>query len=191
MPQTSLNVAQGDTVRYTDHNTCVADIADLYAKLAAIAGVPTGTVEALAYSGSLPAGFLACNGAAVSRTTYAALFAVLGTTYGAGDGSTTFNLPDLRGYFLRGWDNGRGIDTGRAIGTTQADTTGSHTHTYSGTTGAENNPPFSTGGTGSTTFQTSGWSHTHSYSGTTAANGAISSGETRPKNIAVNYVIKY
>jgi hypothetical protein len=49
-----------------------------------------------------PPGFLACNGAAVSRTTYAALFAVIGTTYGAGDGSTTFNLPDCRGLVFVG-----------------------------------------------------------------------------------------
>ena len=55
-----------------------------------------------------PAGWLECNGSAVSRTTYAALFAAIGTEYGVGDGTTTFNLPDLRGEFMRGWDNGRG-----------------------------------------------------------------------------------
>ena len=66
-----------------------------------------------------PAGFLKANGAAVSRTTYAALFTAIGTTYGVGDGSTTFNLPDLRGEFMRGWDDGRGVDSGRAIGSAQ------------------------------------------------------------------------
>lgn len=59
------------------------------------------------------------SGAAVSRTTYAALFAAIGTTFGAGNGSTTFNLPDLRGEFLRGWDDGRGADTGRVFGSSQ------------------------------------------------------------------------
>ena len=59
-----------------------------------------------------PSGFLKCNGQLVSRTTYASLFAVIGTTYGAGDGSTTFKLPDCRGEFLRGLDDGRGVDTG-------------------------------------------------------------------------------
>jgi microcystin-dependent protein len=68
-----------------------------------------------------PTGFLKANGAAVSRTTYAALFTAIGTTYGAGDGSTTFNLPDLRGEFPRGLDDGRGVDSGRAIGTAQGD----------------------------------------------------------------------
>jgi len=78
-----------------------------------------------------PAGFLKANGAAVSRTTYARLFARIGTTFGAGDGSTTFNLPDLRGMFVRGLDEGRGIDAqgGRALGSVQAHTLASHNHT--------------------------------------------------------------
>lgn len=82
--------------------------------------VPSGAV--LYFAGqSAPAGWLKANGAAVSRTAYAALFAAIGTTYGAGDGSTTFNLPDLRGEFVRGWDDGRGIDHGRAFGSAQGD----------------------------------------------------------------------
>ncbi|WP_231679148.1 phage tail protein, partial [Ralstonia pseudosolanacearum] len=52
--------------------------------------------------------------------TYAALYAEIGTTFGAGDGAATFNLPDLRGEFLRGWDDGRGVDSGRGIGTWQS-----------------------------------------------------------------------
>lgn len=78
---------------------------------------------AVAYFGgqNAPAGWLKANGAAVSRTTYAALFAAIGTTYGAGDGRTTFNLPDLRGEFVRGWDDGRNIDRGRALGSRQDD----------------------------------------------------------------------
>lgn len=82
--------------------------------------VPSGAV--LYFAGqTAPAGWLKANGAAVSRTAYAALFAAIGTTYGAGDGSTTFNLPDLRGEFMRGWDDGRGIDHGRAFGSAQGD----------------------------------------------------------------------
>lgn len=67
-----------------------------------------------------PTGFLKCNGAAVSRTTYADLFAAIGTLYGPGNGTTTFNLPDARGEFLRCWDDGRGVDAGRGFGTAQA-----------------------------------------------------------------------
>ena len=59
---------------------------------------------------SPPTGWLECDGSAVSRTTYADLFGAIGTTYGVGDGSTTFTLPDLRGEFLRGWDHDRGVD---------------------------------------------------------------------------------
>lgn len=82
--------------------------------------VPSGAV--LYFAGqTAPAGWLKANGAAVSRTAYAALFAAIGTTYGAGDGSTTFNLPDLRGEFMRGWDDGRGIDSGRVLGSAQGD----------------------------------------------------------------------
>ncbi len=75
-----------------------------------------------------PTGWLKRNGAAISRTTYSALFAVIGTTYGVGDGSTTFNLPDDRSNFERGWDDGRGIDTGRVFGSEQLDELESHTH---------------------------------------------------------------
>lgn len=68
-----------------------------------------------------PSGWLKANGAAVSRTTYAALFAAIGTTFGTGDGSTTFNLPDLRGEFIRGVDDGRNVDIGRGLGSSQGD----------------------------------------------------------------------
>lgn len=71
--------------------------------------LPTGTVT-MRFDTTIPSGFLVLNGQAVSRTTYAALFAIYGTSFGAGDGSTTFNLPDTRGLFLRGRDEGRGID---------------------------------------------------------------------------------
>lgn len=75
-----------------------------------------------------PDGWLKRNGAAVSRTTYAALFARIGTLWGAGDGSTTFNLPDARGYFDRAWDDARGIDPSRAFATNQATQNQSHGH---------------------------------------------------------------
>lgn len=82
---------------------------------------PTGAVFHFA-ANAAPIGFLKCNGALISRTTYSRLFSVIGTTWGTGDGSTTFALPDLRGEFLRGWDDGRGIDTGRTFGSWQDST---------------------------------------------------------------------
>jgi len=63
--------------------------------LTGIEGIPTATIVPWSDS-AVPTGFLECNGAAVSRSTYATLFGIIGTTYGSGDGSTTFNVPDLQ-----------------------------------------------------------------------------------------------
>lgn len=110
-------------------------------------GVPPATL--IHFAGpNIPPGYLRANGAAVSRTTYAALFAALGTYYGGGDGSTTFNLPDARAMFLRGLDEGRGVDPGRFLGTIQGSQNLWHQH--SGATDA------------------AGW---HAHSGTTNWDG--------------------
>ncbi|EGO4532830.1 tail fiber protein [Escherichia coli] len=79
-----------------------------------------GMVAAFAMN-SAPEGWLIANGSAVSRITYARLFSRVGTLYGAGDGSTTFNLPDARGVVLRGADLGSGRDSGRVFGSYQPD----------------------------------------------------------------------
>jgi microcystin-dependent protein len=120
---------------------------------------------------SAPSGFLKANGAAISRTTYANLFAAIGTTFGVGDGSTTFNVPDLRGEFIRGWDDGRGVDTSRTFGSAQADDLKSHTHTYI----ASYSDNTDKGGGG-------GRANTGTYTGNTGATGGT---ETRPRNIAI------
>lgn len=86
-----------------------------------------GQVIHIAGSGA-PSGFIKCNGAAISRATYSALFAICGTTFGTGDGSTTFNVPDLRGEFIRGLDDGRAIDTGRTLGSAQSGQNLAHNH---------------------------------------------------------------
>ena len=88
------------------------------ANLTGVVSIPTGMIAPFAMS-SPPTGWLECNGATISRSTYATLFAAIGTTYGAGDGSSTFVLPDLRATFIRGFDNSRGIDTGRTFGSFQ------------------------------------------------------------------------
>lgn len=135
---------------------------------------PVGAVLAFAMS-TPPEGWLEADGSAVSRTTYADLFAAIGTSYGIGDGSTTFNLPDLRGEFVRGWDNGRGVDSGRAIASTQTDELKSHSHLFnygsSGSVQAASNYTNSVAGT----------------AGTYSAGGA----ETRPRNVAMMYCVKY
>lgn len=141
-------------------------------------GVPTGAVVFLSYN-SVPTGFLKANGAAVSRTTYSALFAAIGTIYGSGDGSSTFNLPDIRGEFVRGWDDGRGVDAGRAIGTAQADDFEAHTHGV-----AEG---IVSGGSGST--YTSGDDLTNSVAGYSTSQ-STGGAETRPRNISLLALIK-
>jgi microcystin-dependent protein len=93
-------------------------------------GVPVGAVFAFP-AATVPANYLECNGDAISRTTYADLFALIGTTYGTGDGSTTFNIPDYRGVFLRGNDNSKGYDEGRTLGSFQDQDIQAHNHEFS------------------------------------------------------------
>ncbi len=118
---------------------------------AARLSVPLGTVMHVAHSdpAKLEGEWLPAHGQAIDRTTYADLFDLIGETYGNGNGTTTFNLPDLRGEFVRGWDSGKGTDTGRAIGSAQSDQMEQHGHSFSDTA------------------TTSSDSHNHTFSGTT------------------------
>lgn len=96
--------------------------------LISAAAVPSG-IMAFHGANSAPAGWLKCNGAAVSRSTYASLYAAIGTTWGNGNGSTTFNLPDFRGLFPRAWaDDGGTYDVGRAFASIQSHQLLSHNH---------------------------------------------------------------
>jgi microcystin-dependent protein len=154
---------------------------------AVASAMPAGAVQAFAMS-TPPTGWLKANGQLVSRTTYAALFAAIGTTYGAGDGSTTFAIPDLRGEFIRGWDDERGVDAERAFGSSQADELKSHRHghrfTYKGSTDNSMWHPFSTSQLA-----------TGNDNPTEAANGTAilptGGNETRPRNVALMYCIKF
>lgn len=141
--------------------------------------VPPGTVQFYA-ANTAPAGWVKANGAALSRTTYAALFAAVGTTFGVGDGSTTFNIPDMRGEFPRGWDDGRGIDSGRAFGDAQADNFKSHRHTITATNGAV----LSNGGN---MYKTSNTGNSASIDALADTGGT----ETRPRNISLLAIIKF
>jgi microcystin-dependent protein len=129
---------------------------DAVAKGQLDAALPVGAV--IAYAGpSAPAGWALCNGAALSRTGYAALFAVLGTVHGDGNGSTTFNVPDLRGRFVVGSGQGAGL-TVRPAGTAG----GAETHALT----AEQMPAHSHGGA-----TLGAGSHSHSVAGSTAPVG--------------------
>ena len=177
-----------------------------------VAGVPSGAVFCIAVA-SVPTGYLECDGDEVSRTTYAALFAVIGTTYGTGNGSTTFNLPDLRGEFIRGFDNGRGVDSGRSINDPQSHQHPQHNHAVSASSSSSVSDPghTHTANYGQGNLVSSGGAFGLRDSGnadrirnantgisvSTSTNisqsnrgGTSNSSETRPRNIAMMYVIK-
>lgn len=142
-----------------------------------------------------PTGWLKANGAAVPRTTYAALFAAIGTTFGAGNGSTTFNLPDLRGEFIRGWSDGRTVDTSRVFGSLQLDAFQGHRHRFTDSGGAnlEIMPTTNTGSGSSSRAVVAG-------AGNVTVRNAVANTvhgepredqETRPRNVALLACIKF
>lgn len=140
------------------------------AALAALRSILVGMVVGFPVTAA-PEGWLKCNGAAVSRTTYSTLFARIGITHGDGDGETTFNLPDYRGVFLRWLDDGAGIDAGRAITQLQDDDFKAHDH--DGSTSSDSHSHYGTTNTSgyhdhSASASTNG---NHSHSGSTNAAG--------------------
>lgn len=182
-----------------------ASIATVYSTL-----IPSGVV--LPYAGSTaPTGYLLCYGQAVSRTTYANLFAAIGTTYGSGDGSTTFNLPDLRGRFPLGKDNMGGSAAGR-VTAANASTLGgasgeenkdiSHTHTYTDVVAHQhsivnrvsssqpNQDGFVVGVNAPSGGDTLATGTTGSASGTTQSGGSTTQ-DIMPPYLTLNYIIKH
>lgn len=156
---------------------------DQITDLAATRLLPAGMVAHFP-TAAPPEGWLRCNGADVSRTTYAALFAVIGITFGSANGST-FRLPDLRGEFVRGWDDGRGVDTGRVLGTVQGDELRSHSHIIpTGMSGSfDPNNPWEVVPPGNRLPN-------YDYEGG-APTTSVGGGETRPRNISLLACIKF
>jgi len=148
-------------------------------------GIPTGQIIHVATS-TAPTGYLKCDGTAINRTTYAALFAAIGVTFGVGNGSTTFNVPDLRGEFIRGWDDGRGVDSGRTFGSSQTHQFQNHIHPVCNT--ATDNLNSGTFVKSFTYLDPS--STTAPFSVGNPSSGNVGS-ETRPRNIALLACIKF
>lgn len=197
----------------------LADLGQLRSDVDGLLGVvptlaPAGTMSP--YGGDVtapPAGWLVCDGSAVSRAQYPALFAMIGTAWGEGDGSTTFNLPDLRGRFLRGVDGGTGRDpdaatrtasapggnAGALVGSAQdyatarpqdtdfsTDTAGAHQHLLNVGTAQITSagvPLLNSGGNALDRLSGSAGAHSHTID-------AGGDAETRPVNAAVWWVIK-
>lgn len=177
-------------------------ITNFSAQLALDVIIPPGTISALGGT-NLPSGWLLCDGSVQSSSSYPRLYNAISTNWGAGTsggiaGTNDFNLPDLRGLFLRGANglrndkfadpdsasrttNSDGGSSGNAVGSVQADIVGSHQHYQS--TGPNVLQP----GSGDTTPYGSGYTTTVVVSSSGPGIGA----ETRPKNAYVNYIIKY
>lgn len=148
--------------------------------------LPPGAIQDFAMNVA-PVGWLVCDGSAVSRTgTTANLFAAIGTTWGVGDGSTTFNVPDFRGTMRRSWDNGKGLDPARVFGSYQADAMAPHNHTQNAHGhGAPDPGHFHTYQSGGTPGQATSTVTTGvSVSSATATNNAASAG-----NATLNYAV--
>lgn len=161
--------------------------------ISAAGGVPVGMIAS--FAATCPTGWLTANGTAVSRATYASLYSFMGDAFGEGDGSTTFHLPDLRGKFLRGFDNSAGNDpdaasrtacntggnTGDNIGSCQDGAVGNHTHSFSakdnGVIGSANIILAAASGSGSDT--------SFNFPMNSPGN------ETRPLNVYVVFCIKH
>ena len=157
-----------------------------WAPLVVPASVPAGSVHMFA-TATVPADYLVADGSDVSRTTYADLFIAIGTTYGAGDGSTTFTLPDLRNYFIRGADpNG-----GRAVGDVEADATAVNGLSLNDPGHAHGQGLRSSGGSiGGGTSNGAGGNYSSTSSANTNITFSSSDTETRPVNVALLYAIK-
>ena len=194
---TKLNSTAAPTVVVADNEITTAKILDANvtdAKLAATLNLssktvtlpatislPAGAVMPFAMN-SAPVGWLAADGSNVSRSTYAALFSAIGTTYGVGDGSTTFALPDLRGIFVRGSGSQTidGTTYNKTFAAKERDAIQAHTHSSAA---AASGAQVLAGGVNGAAL-----------SGSTTGNmnsGRSDSNETRPVNIALLYCIKF
>ena len=165
------------------------------------AGQDPGDLKMVAHNNIPTAGWLKCNGAILSRTAYQRLFAAIGTTHNiGGESSSQFRLPDYRGEFIRGFDDGRGVNPGRQFGSFESYSTESHNHYIPTSTTAAgngygirddvftkclpNNEPFPS--FGSTTYPNAAYG-----GGEGVGNIGSFSTETRPRNKTVNYWIRY
>ena len=149
------------------------------ANLTGIEGIPTATIVPWS-SASVPSGFLECNGQAVSRSTYATLFAIVGTTYGVGDGSSTFNVPDLQ-------DN---VAIGKSGTKALASTGGANTVANSGNVGTNINVTGNVGGSTANATLSTGQLASHSHSGSIKSGTGSpddSPGATRANSGSLNF----
>lgn len=206
-----LNKMSGVTVTTTEINRLAGVTSNIQTQINSFATFPAGSV--IAYAGlTAPTGWLLCQGQAVSRTTYATLFGVIGSYYGAGNGSTTFNVPDLRGRVVAGKDDMGGVAANRLTGTSGGvDGSalgaygGSETHTLTVSQMPLHGHPWYSSFTTQTTFQsksTGGFPHTtnsatvrNAYTGTPSATQGQqiggSGGDAAHNNVQPTMIMSY
>jgi microcystin-dependent protein len=201
----------GQPLRSADLNDNFSALSAQIDALAAKSGVPTGTVEAWAGdTGKIPAGWVLCDGRSLDKAQFPALFDAIGFAHG-GNGASAFSVPDLRGRFLRGVDNGSTRDPGRdtrtaaqpggnvgnAVGTVEADSLKTHTHGVTDP-GHSHAIPTDNGAAGPYNEVPTGIGRGYDYAPneptsretTGISINAAGSEETRPVNVAVNFIIK-
>ena len=179
---TSFVFCDGTNISWADQGNVIANVPQ---------GIPPGTISA--YGGpTIPSGWLYCNGAAVSRATYAALFAAIGATWGGGDGSSTFNVPNLVGQFIRGAGG-----NAAGLGGYQGDMFASHSHAAASsdsghTHGIKNTGPNANGGGDGWLLnpQSRNTPTDVGFANITTTISATGGNETRPANFGVYYMIK-
>ena len=148
----------------------------------AFASVPIGTILPFYGNNSqLPKGYLFCDGTQASKATYPDLYDhLLQADPNLKFGPTWVSLPDLRGEFLRGWDNGRNVDRNRTLGSHQDGEIKQHSHTLQ--------PRFKNNSSGVHNGSNKNYVTIISPSG--QQTGSVGGNETRPRNIAINFIIK-
>jgi len=179
------------TAKITDLAVTTAKLANLSVTLGKLetdvqnALVPVGAIQAFAMN-STPSGWLTANGSNVSRTTYSDLFSKIGTTYGSGDGSTTFTLPNLNGIFVRGSGSQTigGITYNKTFAAKEGDAFQGHVHDQEPSQGS--GAPGGTGTGGAFLGTKTGDPISDGTNGTPRT-----ASETRPANIALRYCIKF
>ena len=187
-----VTASSGIVTYYGDGSNLEVDGSSLSESISS--AVPAGSVFYFA-SSSAPTGYVKANGAELSKTAYATLFSSIGTTYGetngsGGAGTSHFRVPDLRGEFIRGWDDGRGIDSGRSFGSTQSDEFKNHQHEFGSDDQVRTQGGYTSLGSFSydaTSNLSGGGQRCRTKNNSTNFGGS----ETRPRNLALLACIKY
>ena len=186
-----VSIENGETrIVYSDGDKVF--FADTRQTIPVVVEVPAGMVMYYANAPTPPTGWLTANGASVSRTAYAELFAAIGTRFGSVSAST-FNLPELRGEFLRSWHDGRAVDNPRAFGSAQTDAFQGHFHEMRLSSGQEIDFETVNGNSGANRRAASAGGVINVREAVTnGTNGTPrTASETRPRNVALLACIKY